>query len=250
MANEFHAMNVVNRYEGNDVELIIPPDDLTGYVTPEFQGPDGRYKIVLFQPTGDERHVALGKFMDAWSKVEMNIRLILSVLIDTDNETMPTVMNALGTRGQLDVMLSLAHVKLTAQANIEIEALLERIKVNNTKRNYIVHGYWALEFKLVSQGNKPGLVHRQYRVYDPSGIPLPKGAAEQAESAKYRFSIPRINSLTTELMRIWTDLGAFMNKHIGANTTAFREADRSGGRLWFLDPGHPVASFAPPDARK
>ena len=50
------------------------------------------------------------------------------------------LMNALGIRGDLDVLTVLGPIGLDEATTANLIALLERVKANNTRRNNIVHG--------------------------------------------------------------------------------------------------------------
>ncbi|MDB5693711.1 MAG: hypothetical protein JWO81_2774 [Alphaproteobacteria bacterium] len=170
------------------------------------------------QPTNNERHTALGGFMDAWSKVEMAVSILLSEMLSTDLNNMPPLMNSLGSRGQFDVLNELGASTFDKAAFEELEKLTNRFKANNTRRNYITHGYWLLEILVRNHGGNPALVYQQIRAYSPTNRLEREKLSDRRnvkERTKYYFTLTRLRALTGELHRLWEDLGAFRSKYFG-----------------------------------
>jgi hypothetical protein len=207
MPNDFHVVNFVTQLGrvGYDVGIVIPPDDLSGFVTPPERDENGKFNVVMLQPTDQTRHVALGMFMDAWSKLELAISDLLMELLSTSSENMPALMNSLGTRGQIDVISVLGQSALTGSQATQLIDILQSIKTNSTRRNHIVHGYWLLEMVIRDHGGRPAVTYNQYRAYDPSDPKTAlkvKDVRNSKERSKYLFSIARIDSITREIGNI------------------------------------------------
>lgn len=247
MANEFHRAVIFSHID-EETHLVIPPDDLSGFVMPPERAPDGKFNMVLMQPTGEERHAALGKFMDAWSKLEMMISELLMLLMEVGREPMPAIINSVGAQGQREVIMALAVERLSEPASMELAKLMERVKTNTTRRNYIVHGYWMLEFHLLNHGGKPAVRTKQLRAYSPTSLDQRRkiNTREGRDVASiYRFSLPRITSLTREVGRIREDIAEFIRENIRGFHPRFAEADQFANRWWFLPSGHLQAKVAP-----
>lgn len=203
--NPFYAVSIQNR-TGKPVEFQIQPD----------QGPipdqapvllaSGSFQIPMIQPQDDARHIALGRFMDHWSKLEMQIGRLLGLAMNTPHDDIPVVMNALGSRGQRECLEALLLPRLQDAAVEKLRRLLTAFKNNATKRNSLAHGYWHLEVVITERNSVPWPNYRQYRRYNPSDASVRK-ALDQRTDPKARkthmFSVARINALSSDLDRLW-----------------------------------------------
>lgn len=206
--NPFYAVTVQNR-TNTPVDFEIQPNEGPLPEQTPVRLPDGRFQVPLIQPQDEARHAALGRFMDQWSKVEMQISRLLALPMRADAEEMPVVMNALGTRGQRETLEALLLPRLNDAARQKLGHLLVALKANATKRNNLVHGYWHLEIVITERNGIPWPNYRQYRRYNPSDAQIRKGLDERtnAKARKtYMFSVARIHSLSRELDRLWHDL--------------------------------------------
>lgn len=115
--------------------------------------------------------------------------------------------------GDLDVLNVLGPPSLTPKTRGEMNALLDRVRTQNTRRNRIVHGSWTLELRLFNWNGVVGVRRYQYRYYKPNDeateLAIMKGQSRDARS-KYLFSISRIDALTNEMLRLATDLQEFI----------------------------------------
>lgn len=200
----------------SEIDIFIPLDDGPLPDPTPVKMPSGNYKVPFIQPNDDRRHVALGVFMDEWSKLEMKLSILLSAALSTRLKEMPVLMNALGNHGQRAVIDALLSPRLSKQAADELAPILERIKNNNTRRNHLVHGYWHLEIVVTDRNGVPHPSYRQYRRYDPSDPEIRRALDKREKSAarkNYMFSLPRILAIATELRRIREDLGEFISRN-------------------------------------
>ncbi|QPC44635.1 hypothetical protein HW532_19175 [Kaustia mangrovi] len=217
MPNDFYVMRVQSRIgtAKYNVRLEIQPDDATDVDPTPRRDLDGAYVLPIVQPSDNERHIVLGKFMDEWSKLEMALSFLLGHLTSTPMESVSVLMNALGSRGQLDVMRTLAPLRIEGGKVGELEALLDRVKAQNTRRNRIVHGYWALELVVVDCDGAPAIRYHQYREYFPSdaetkiriGTP-----SNRKVRSKYLFGLGRIKTITRNIIELRRDLEAFKSR--------------------------------------
>ncbi len=167
MLKHFSELVVVNRTKG----LIRGSVDITfarQAADSPTHTPDGNPILYIEEPEDDQRHIALGKFMDAWSSLEIPIGTLLAKATGTERENIAVLMNALGTRGQLDVISVLGRVGLDDAAAVELTDILERVKTSNTRRNHIVHGRWILEARLYNANGRVLMRLEQKRLYDVS----------------------------------------------------------------------------------
>lgn len=211
MLDEFRELRVINRTRGlirGNFTVSWEPQTAT---SPSHDA-NGHPIIYVKEPNDDERHIALGRFMDAWSTLEDGVATMLSDATGIDLGTVPTFMNALGMRGQLDVISVLGPAGLSDAQQKELAALLDRVKTKNTKRNHLVHGSWLLEYKLLNRKDSLVRVVTQYRVYEPSDPALRDAIKDQSnrkERDKYMFSIARIHTLIEEVNVLRKDVSKF-----------------------------------------
>lgn len=178
---------------------------------------NGSYRLIYSQPDRRERHYALGEFLDAWSRLEQQIARAIARTVGIEWTQASVLMNGLGNRGQMETIKALLPARLDANGTTELFALCERIKVNNTKRNYLIHGYWLLEVVVKDRNGVPHANFREYRRYDP-GDPRVTELLDLRTDKKarktYMFSIARIRTITSEVRRLTADLRAFLTRQL------------------------------------
>ena len=97
-------------------------------------------------PPENDKHIALGRFLDTWSKLELQLRQYVQKFLFTAHEpTARTVAYTLSQRTLSDMLLNLASMHLSGKDRAAFNKLCERYGKLNTKRNYLVHGSWVLE---------------------------------------------------------------------------------------------------------
>lgn len=218
MFKEFLHMFVVNRaphLTGDRITFEFAPRTAESPTHTK----DGRPIVYIQEPTDDARHIALGRYMDTWSRLEAALGTMLSHATGIEYTKIHVLMNALGTRGELDVITVLGPVGLNVDLQAALSKLLARIKTNNTRRNNIVHGSWILEIRILDWNGQIGTRLNQYRYYEPSD-PEAEQAVHLPENRdvrdKYLFSIQRIQALTRELSRLTNDIAIFNGDRVGA----------------------------------
>ena len=160
--NPFYAVTIHSRSHKRFEFQIQPDEGEMPDHTPELL-PSGAFRIPMVQPQDDLRHIALGRFMDQWSKLEMQIARLLGLILNTSNEDMPVIMNSLGSRGQRETLEALLVPRLSPEKAEKLTLLLTAFKTNATKRNYFAHGYWHLEVVVCDRNGVPWPSYRQYR---------------------------------------------------------------------------------------
>lgn len=214
MLKGFDEIVVVNRTNGlvtSNLKVETDPPTPHTPESPDFT-PDGTPIAYVKEPMDNRRHIALGRFMDAWSKLESAIATVLCDSTGLDRKEANVLMNALGTRGQLDVIDVLGGSGLSDAQQAELVALMGRVRTNNTRRNYIVHGNWVLEVRLYNANGKLLVRLHQQRRYPVSDKTV-RNALNKPENKrdrlKYVFSIPRIDAITKELEQLKDDISEF-----------------------------------------
>lgn len=97
-------------------------------------------------PAEVERDLTLGRFMDAWSQLEANLRSLLGVLSGAPPETAFSIAAAIPDNGRMhDLLLALGDLQLEeADDRKELKELCQHLLISNRYRNSIVHGQWVL----------------------------------------------------------------------------------------------------------
>ena len=215
MFQEFYKLFVVN-----NIAHLCPTGQLTLEYAPRTVGSpshreDGTPIIYIEEPADDERHTVLGRFMDAWSRLEHSLTIMLSDTLGIVPPLVYPITNSLGTRGLHDVLKMLRPIGLKEVGQTRLMALLDRVKTQNTRRNSIAHGAWVLELRLYDWGGNIGTRRFQYRFYEPSSPEERQALADKQNPkhrdmrAKYMFSIARISSITREIGRLREDIEGF-----------------------------------------
>lgn len=214
--NPFYSATINNR-SNNEIEIRPAPEVGPLPDPAPVLLKNGRYGITLIQPQDNKRHAVLGRFMDEWSKIEMQLARLLGLAVNLHPQDTPVLMNSLGTRGQREAIEALLMPRLQMAAGERLTDALASLKTNSTKRNYIVHGFWALEIVIADRNGVPHPNYRQYRRYDPSNEAIRKELDNRVMSQArktYMFSLPRIDSLTKSLDNLWQALSTITEKDI------------------------------------
>lgn len=198
-----------------NVNVIIARED-----EPEFEGQvrddgDGNFTLALIQPHCPERHTALGRFMDQWSKLEIALGILLRQVLRIEHRQLPALMNSLGIRGILDVVSAHLASNTTENCKEVGSKLLERVKEKNTQRNSLIHGFWMLEWNLVDQGGRPAAIPRVYRAYeptDPEAAERLRDTRNKKDRLRYMFSIKRIEALVSANEDLTFEISAFSHQ--------------------------------------
>lgn len=216
MPENFHFMTLQNLTD-REIVVSFPPDDTSNWQAPPLFSADGKINLVFFQPTDDQRHLALGKYIDAWSNLELRLKAFVCAIFQMEVEALTAMLSALGTRGMLDVLHAHAFQGLTEASRKELERLLECVKENNTRRNHIIHGLWMLEWVVRQHGEKVVARCVQYRMYLPSNEESREAIKHyhnRKERLKYMFTVRRVEALTKALIKLAADVGNFRLKHL------------------------------------
>jgi hypothetical protein len=137
----------------------------------------------------EPRDLALGQYMDAWSRLETFILLVLRELLGTDERAVRAVAAALSAKQLKDLLTTLGTMRLTDVGAKRLTTLCERFSKHNTKRNNIVHGGWALTTIINdAPGGKSLITTTWVRSYTPVQY-------EAAQNAG-RYDLPKVGGVT------------------------------------------------------
>ncbi|MCF1468492.1 hypothetical protein FS764_16415 [Agrobacterium vitis] len=166
-------------------------------------------------PTSDDHHIALGTFMDAWSRMEITVHYVFSILFKTDRVRSSYLTNSMRIPALSELLVSLATLELSADLQLEMNKLADRLKKLNTSRNKIVHGVWTLEAVVDIVSSEPRIRSRLYRFYPPSD-PLKANQILDLKNQKVRadhyFTVKQIDGLRESVWALRNDFGDFSKK--------------------------------------
>jgi len=163
-------------------------------------------------PPENDKHIALGKFMDTWSKFEAHLRLKLEdFLLTADDATARAVSYSLSGKALMDMLLNLAsrHLK---RDRVPYTKLSERFGKLNTKRNYLVHGFWAIELIVFRSKDTPHVNAVEVREYAPIDTETRDSLNDlrnQKARTKYQFTLPQINQAERDVAALNKDFATF-----------------------------------------
>jgi len=125
-------------------------------------------------PPTEERDAALGRYMDAWSRLEAAIRFTSQEILDVEPDAAYIIWSAIPTFQSIKVLDAAAKLRLNSEGQQRAGKICEKIARRNIRRNYIIHGEWNTSIRLnLLDPNKPqyGEWRRVYTHTDPD---LPK----------------------------------------------------------------------------
>lgn len=222
MPDPFFSVQVHNALKSNELisfewGVELPPTVTTSdpLSFEPYIGPDGIKKYPIPFPLDDDHHTALGKFLDAWSRLEISIDALISQLFGVDYNKTKIVTGALGTRATVDILVSLTAVQLSAELAKVAEGLAERLKGLNTKRNRLVHGVWTLEAIVDVVKGEPRIRSRIYRMFvpgDPRIVQKLGDLRNQKARTSFMFSPKQLAGTTHNVNKLREDFADFLTR--------------------------------------
>jgi hypothetical protein len=164
-------------------------------------------------PPENDKHVALGRFMDTWSKFETQLRNQVDRLLLTADKSASIAVSYSASGMQLmNLLASLASIHISGHAKREYANLGERFSKLNTKRNYLVHGSWTLELVVHLSNAEPAVTAQEVREFPP--VDAENRAAlddfrNQSARGRYLFTLPRIATTERDVAALYRDFAAF-----------------------------------------
>ena len=141
----------------------------------------------------EERDQALGRYMDAFSRLERMMLMATQVMLNIEVDTLGPIFATLGTRQMIDLLGATAKLRLTTAGAERVKNLCDRIGRRNTRRNHIVHGYWT-SYVTPIHGGYDGQWVRRYDHVDPTLMSLEP--VDPKVLGFYNFTIPALDKAT------------------------------------------------------
>lgn len=157
----------------------------------------------------DERDAALGKYMDAFSRMEGMLELMVRFLLKTDHIPARAVNSVLYSKQRIDLIEALAASNLSKETAARVAKACERLSRRNMRRNHIVHGIWQ-QLVLVSDDSVEMMWLRVYSPSDPSLSKL--GPDDPKLAGVYSFTIPELDRATGHVEEMLPILGELLKE--------------------------------------
>jgi hypothetical protein len=204
----FHARIIVGKGRLNRKCHVLLP------LMPEPNPPDPNVLYLKAEaPVGNERHVVLGEFMDAWSNLESALSDLCGQILKTNFLTTHAIISSLGTRQTKDLLLWLGSINVRDKC-AALETLMDRLSKQASKRNNLVHGHWSLEAIVHAENGEPRLETRWVREYTPADPDIDRKLQElknKKERSKYCFTIQDINTVAQTVKILRKDISKFID---------------------------------------
>lgn len=213
MTNSIFQVQVVNCLPAARIlpykVAVVLPGDTPDQEDRRFDGKGDLRVLRIRNPTTDDHHIALGKFLDAWSGLEVAVFSAVAKLFGTDIQRATILSGLVGTRGLVDLLGALSQ--LAPQIPLgQVTRLADRLKELNTKRNKIVHGHWLLEAVIYLNDNEAQLKTRLFRFYTPNNPAVTeslKDLKNQKARSAHLFSLNKLSVITKEVLKLREDFG-------------------------------------------
>lgn len=164
---------------------------------------------VTMLPT-EERDRALGRYMDAWSRLETIMDHVIEGLLRTDWQAAKVLASILYSQQRIKLLEALAAVRLPPQNAERVARICEQISRRNTRRNHIVHGSWQQAMTVYDDHYESEWV----RVYTPSDPAL--AAIRSYDDSKllgwYNFTLPALDRAAAEVEVVTSSLSSLMQQ--------------------------------------
>lgn len=156
----------------------------------------------------DARDKALGRYMDAFSRMEGAIYGATAEIFGIDHKTLYPVFAILGTRQSIDLLDSTAQAYLSREGSQKVTKLCEKLKRRNMRRNHIVHGHWQMS--VLSDGQHA--TQQWIRRYDHASPEISKlPHTHKSNAGTFTFTVPEIDRATDHVEEALLELSSLVH---------------------------------------
>lgn len=163
-------------------------------------------EITLEPLPTEERDKALGKYMDAFSRMEGMINYINQELLQTDWLASNALWALMYSKQRIDLMESLAWLRLPKDMAARVTKACEKCARRNMRRNHIIHGRWEQAVNVYDDRYEMEWVRR----YTPTSPDLAyiKDYDDPKLLGMYSFTIPVLDRATDHVEEMVLALSA------------------------------------------
>ena len=158
----------------------------------------------------DERDKALGKYMDAFSRLESILNHLVQTLLGTDWRAASVLSSVLYSQQNIKLIEALAAVRLPQALAKRVAKECARLSKRNMRRNHIVHGGWQ-QYVTVYDDHYDS---QWIRIYKPSDPTL--AAIQNLDNPKllgmFSFTIPSLEKATGHVEEMFETLSPLLTE--------------------------------------
>lgn len=153
----------------HDKDASQAPNETTHPLEAETADAVGSYTYTLEPPPIEPRDASLGRYMDAWSRVETAIHYATQEILEIEADAAYVIWSAIQTFQAIKVLEAAAKLRLTPYGQKHVSKICEKLLRRNIRRNYIIHGTWVqnIRLSLIGGGQTYGPWRRVYSHVDP-----------------------------------------------------------------------------------
>ena len=205
----YHVVRILHKdaKKTKHVWAVIPGS------APPAQRIEGAVYIEPDLPPENDKHIALGRFMDTWSKLELSLRQKLQgLLLSGEPVVADAVSYSVSGTALMNMVVSLASIFLKPSDRAEYVNLSERFGKLNTKRNYLVHGFWTLELIVFLSDSEPVVQASEVREYPPTDMATREALSDlknQSARGRYLFPLKKIEQIEKDAATLYRDFDRF-----------------------------------------
>lgn len=130
------------------------------------------YEYTEEPPPIEERDAALGRYMDAWSRLETTIHWVTQEILNIEPDAGYVIWSTIPTFQTIKLLEAAAKIRFNDEGQKRTAKICEKLTRRNTRRNYIVHGSWLTSIRMSFAGQPPAYGEWR-RVYTHTNPDLP-----------------------------------------------------------------------------
>lgn len=157
-------------------------------------------EITLGALPTEERDQILGKYMDAFSRMEFMVNQTIQALLGSDWEAGRALFAVLYSKQRIDLLESLAWIRLPKETAERVSKVCGKLARRNMRRNHIIHGAWQHTVTVSDDGH----VSEWVRNYVPTNPDL--AAIHKYDDPKllgtYTFNLPALERATDHVQEV------------------------------------------------
>lgn len=117
-------------------------------------------------PPVEARDMALGRYMDTFSRLEGRMKLVVKEVLKLDPITANSIAATLMTKQIIDLLEACVKLNFPDHSG-RITKICKRLSKRNMRRNHIIHGRWEFVWTVDSDGNNDAYWIRNYNHINP-----------------------------------------------------------------------------------
>ncbi len=95
---------------------------------------------IITTPPSEAKDVALGRYMDAWSRLESAINVTIQEILELNPDQAHAIWTAVPTFQSIKLLGAAAKLYFGETGQRRVAKLVDQLTRRNIRRNYIVHG--------------------------------------------------------------------------------------------------------------